>query len=88
MILLVFAARDTAVDAFMPPFFCRAKGEAIRSFMSAALDDGGSLAKHRVDYDLYQLGFYDDATGDLTAMEGGPERVITGRELRPNEGAK
>lgn len=84
MILQVFAARDNAVDAFMPPFFCRAKGEAIRSFMSACMEPEGSLFKNRVDYDLYHLAFYDDATGTFEQVSTGPERVLTGRELSPN----
>lgn len=85
MILLVMSVRDNVSEAFLPPFYARAKGEAIRSFMDACLNDNGAFVKHRVDYDLYQIGFFDDTSGGLEPLTA-VERVITGKELAAKDG--
>lgn len=73
MIYKVFSVHDKAVQAFLPPFFCRSKGEAIRSFSEAA-NDPQRFARHAVDYDLVELGEFDDNSGLFSGS--GPNRVI------------
>lgn len=66
--LKVYSIRDAKIESYGPPFFCRAKGEAIRMFQDL-LNDGQSLpSKYPGDFDLYEIGTYDDATGVLAAV--------------------
>lgn len=80
MILGIYSVRDKAVDAFLPPFFSRAKGEAIRSFASAVSQADHQFAKSKGDFELYSLGTFDDISGVVTSEVG---RVISALELGP-----
>lgn len=78
MIQKVFSVRDEKVEAFMPPFFARARGEAVRSFMQAVAENGHPFSKSREDFVLYEIGSFDDISGRFTSVE--PERVMSGFE--------
>lgn len=63
MILKVYAVYDVGVSAFRMPHFARAKGEAIRNFMSACNDRNTDLFASPKDFTLFEIGEYDDQTG-------------------------
>ena len=65
MILQVFTVYDSKVEAYFSPFFCKTRGEAIRSFTDAISDPQHQFAKHLEDYTLFHIGSYDDAKGEL-----------------------
>lgn len=79
MITKVYTVYDTAVAAFMTPFFCRSHGEAIRSFSDAINDEKSNLAKHLQDYSLFYIGDFDDSSGDIVKPLA-PERLLSGSE--------
>lgn len=79
MILYVFAVRDSAVEAFLPPFFARTKGEAIRSFSDIINDKNHAFSSHPDDMVLYALGTFDDLSGVLNGPDT-PERILSGTE--------
>jgi len=69
MELLVFAVYDAKAEYFGNPIFQRSIGEATRAFADEASRQGSMLEAHPMDYTLYQIGTYDQATGKLTAIE-------------------
>lgn len=75
MFLKIFSVRDSAADAFLQPFFAPTTGLAIRSFQDAVNDVSHQFNKHSLDYHLYLLGDFDDATGNLLVQ---PEPVKIG----------
>ncbi|WNK12965.1 MAG: nonstructural protein [Microvirus sp.] len=77
----IYAVKDLAVQAFGMPFFLRSKGEAMRSFQDEVnrTDGKSSVAQHPDDYELYNIGEYDDATGAITPMT--PELVARAKDL-------
>lgn len=79
MKLLVCSVYDRATAAFMPPFFARSKGEAIRSFMDACSDGKTQFCRYPADYTLFLIGDFDDQTGMLSGETTG-ERLITAQE--------
>lgn len=83
MKLRVYTVFDKAVNAYLQPFFCRSKGEAIRSFTEACADPKSNFGKYPVDYTLVELGEYDDVAGLFDAGE--PIRVVSAVEVRPVE---
>lgn len=83
MIVMYFSVRDKQINAFMPPFACRTKGEAIRSLTDALSNKDHQFFKHSGDYDLYLLGTWDDETGGFTVIP--PERVCGCLDLKPVE---
>ena len=79
MIMLAFAVRDKAVEAYMPVFMCRSKGEAIRSFTMAVRDVKHQFAASKIDYDLFYIGSFDDQDGLL--ISDGPQRLLGAVEV-------
>lgn len=85
MIIDVYSVRDNALGAFLPPFFARARGEALRSFSSAVNEEGHQFRKHASDYTLFFLGTFDDSSGLLATVE--PLRCVSALEVIVSEEA-
>lgn len=84
MIVYAYSVHDKAVGAFLPVFFARSKGEAIRSFVSAVGDEKHQFALNKGDYTLYALGSFDDNNGLFSPLVD-PERIISAIEVQPSE---
>lgn len=65
--LYVYSVLDKAVDAFNPPFFVRSQGEAVRTFADAVNDKASPFFRHVADYELFRIGTFNPANGQLTA---------------------
>lgn len=65
----MFAVYDAKVKAFLSPFFMRNSGEATRGFESVANDEKSSISHYPEDYSLFELGEWDDETGNLSMHE-------------------
>lgn len=63
MKLKCFSVHDAAAEAYLPPFYARSTGEAMRSFVEAANDEKGKFFAHAADYTLFEIGEFDDLTG-------------------------
>ncbi|QKI28884.1 VP5 [Trichosanthes kirilowii gokushovirus] len=68
---VVCAVRDAAMAAFNRPFFAPAVGAAIRSFTDEVNRkvEGNPLAAHPEDYELFQLGSWNDETAVFAQLE-------------------
>lgn len=76
---IVVAVRDRAMDAFGQPFFVPSVGLAVRSFGDEINNPDGAMFKHPEDFDLYQIGEYEEETGRLVPLER-PRQVAIGKE--------
>ena len=67
MILVICSVRDTAAEVFGRPIVVNTRAQAMRSFTDEAnrKEPGNDLANHPDDFILYQLGFFDDNTGEI-----------------------
>lgn len=63
MELKVFAIRDKATEAYANPFYMTTIPEAIRAFKNVAMEPESNICKHPQDYELYQLGTFDNISG-------------------------
>lgn len=66
MKLYACAIWDIKTAAYLPVFFVRAPGEAMRHFMDAVGDGKSPMSRHPEDYELYQLATFDDVDGTFT----------------------
>ena len=73
MKLEVFSVHDAAVGAFLPPFFARSRGEAIRTFEDAARDTN-RFGTHSKDFALYFIGTWSDENGLFSGVDI-PDRI-------------
>lgn len=80
MMMIVCSVLDTKVGAFLPPFFMRSKGEALRAFSDTVRDEKSSFNRNRADFQLFLLGTWDDTTG-VFGMPPQPERLIGADEV-------
>jgi len=72
MILKMFTVYDSKAEAYLPPFFMRSTGEAIRSWTQAINDQNSTFSKHPADFTLFMVGEFDDnacAINVLKAIE-------------------
>lgn len=81
MIYRAYAVRDKAVGAYMVPFFCRTDGEAIRSFTDAVGDKNSQFCKYPADYHMFYLGEFDDSSGIITGVPGGPQPLLAANQV-------
>lgn len=81
MILTVLAIKDRAVATFMQPFFSHHIGAAKRTFSDEINRQApdNPLAKHPEDYDLFELGTFDDQTGRFECLPQ-PRQVSIGKD--------
>lgn len=82
MKLLILAIRDAKSQLYGNPLFFVTKGAAVRAFSDVINDGKSDYAKHPEDYSLWQLGTYDDQTGDIAPLDKGILPVIQGITLR------
>jgi len=83
MIYRVVSVRDRVANVYNTPFCSPHPGVAIRNFtdeINRAAEDN-MLYKHADDYELYDLGSYDDETGSFT-QDGPPRQLILGRDCK------
>lgn len=69
MIHYIVSIRDSAVKAYMRPFFVPSLGSAIRSFGDEVQRKDSDIAKHPTDYELYELGLFDDDDASVTMVD-------------------
>lgn len=75
----VFSIRDRAADLFCQPFYSHSTGAAVRSFTDEINNPQGNFYKHPEDYDLYELGTFDDEFGQFTTDN--PRQVCVGKDV-------
>lgn len=66
---LAFAVHDCKASAFLTPFFFPTAGQAVRAFSDTVNDVKSMLARHPADYTLFQIGHFDDQTGQLESCK-------------------
>ena len=79
MKLFLICVRDRAINAFLKPFFLTHLGGAERAFADEVNNPQSELNKHPEDYDLFQLGTFDDGTGLFEV--GVPRQISIGKNV-------
>ena len=83
MKLVLCSMKDRAADAFARPMFVPSIGVAIRSFsdeINRQADDN-QLYQHPDDFDLYDLGVFDDSNGKFE-LHDEPKQIAIGKQVK------
>jgi len=64
-----FSVFDEKANCFMPPFFQHTEGMAKRVFADAVRQEDHPFHKNPEDYTLYELGTFDDASGQIMPLK-------------------
>lgn len=65
MIRKLYAVRDVKVETFFPPFVQMNQLEAQRTFLDMCRDERTPISQHPEDYVLYEIGTFDNETGEV-----------------------
>lgn len=83
MIHVVCSVHDRAAQAFGRPFFVANQGLALRSFTDEVnrKAEDNQLFNHPDDFDLYELGTWDDSNGSYSACAE-PKLLLLGKQAK------
>lgn len=81
MQMQVYTVRDSAISAFVNPFYARTHEEAMRTCAQAISDKKSAMGTHPENFDLYYLGTYEDNTGKISPLDT-PEHIKKFVELQ------
>ena len=78
---IILSVKDTAAQAFGRPMFLPTSAVGVRSFRDEVnrVDANNEMNKHPSDFELYELGTYDDSTGIIEVCE--PRLVARAKDL-------
>ncbi len=65
MIMNIFSIYDKKTAVYSKPFYCLTTAEAIRTFGDAVNERESPFYKHPEDYDLWQIGTFEDTSGAI-----------------------
>lgn len=66
MKLKLYSIYDSKLEAYAQIFSMPTKGAAIRAWISTVNDRSTDINKYPADYTLFEIGEFDDQTGNLT----------------------
>lgn len=76
----VFTVHDSKASAYLPPFYMRNSGEAIRAFETTAKDPSTQFNKYPKDFTLFEIGSWDEENGQITMLQH-PKLLINAAEF-------
>lgn len=85
--LIMCVIKDRVADTYHPPFCVPNTGIAVRMFTDEInkASEQNIMYKHPDDFDLYQLGMYDDETA-LVTQDAVPRQLCLGRDVKNSRG--
>jgi hypothetical protein len=83
MISVIVSVKDSAAEAFGRPMYLQSLGVAIRSFTDEVNreDKDNQLFNHPDDFDLYELGLFDDSIGRYELRDN-PIVIVRGKDVK------
>lgn len=81
---VTLAVRDTQLAAYGRPFYAPTIGSGIRAFEDEANHKDSMINRHPEDYELVQLGTFDDESGRHSNLDT-PLQLATGKSVTRRE---
>lgn len=75
----MFSVYDRAVMAYLPPFYLRSVGEAMRMMEDTTADPEHRFSQHPADFRLVRLGTFEDGQAEFELLDH-PEIICTAEE--------
>lgn len=68
-ILKAFSILDAKASAYGRPMFFPTDAMVVRSLADAVSDTKSDLCRHAADFSMYEVGSFDEASGQLTPLQ-------------------
>lgn len=78
----LFSVYDTKTEFYNAPFPAITKGQGERRFVDLLQEQQLEFSKHKDDYNLIEIGSFDQVTGLIEPLKTGPQVIITGEAVR------
>lgn len=78
---MLLALRDVRTGSFLAPLTATTPGEAERTYLEILGSQGTLIAKHPRDFPLYEIGKYDEFTGQVFPLVNEDGSVAAARVL-------
>lgn len=78
---VVISIKDSALDAFMQPWYVQTAAQAVRSFNQEVNNPESPMNRTPDDFDLYELGTFDENTGQHHNHET-PQRLARAKDMK------
>lgn len=82
----MFAPFDSKLQVWMNPMFFLHSGQAERTWVDLCNQPESILAKHPDDFAIYQVGEFDDATGEIISIHPPVQLMTASAAKRKPEG--
>lgn len=56
----IFTIYDSKAEAYLPPFFMKSKGEALRALTSQVNDENSNFHKYAEDFTIFEVGEWNE----------------------------
>lgn len=80
MLMKMFCIYDRKSEAYHPPGCAHSAGHALRNYSDVFRNPATVFCTHPDDFQIYEIGTFDDATGVTTCIK--PHLICTGTELK------
>lgn len=77
----ICAVRDRAIDSFGQPIYVHTNAQAARMFRDEINREGSEMGAHPEDFDLYEIGSYNEETAKLEALST-PRLISIGKDQK------
>lgn len=75
MIKKIFTLLDSKAEMYLPPFVANTKAAAIREMQNVMRNPQTPMSMNKEDFSLWDLGTYNDNTGEIISHNNGIECV-------------
>ncbi len=69
MILKMFTVYDSKAELYLPPFYNKTTGQAVRAYDDTCNQKDHPFYKHPEDYTLFEIGTYDENTAEIITYD-------------------
>jgi hypothetical protein len=76
--MYIYVVYDSKAEAYLPPFFMKSKGEALRAIEEECLNPKSNFNKYAADFTFFEIGQWDELTSQFDIYES---KVCIGEAL-------
>lgn len=80
----IYSIRDSKAEIYNTPFYSRNAQTAIRDFTAGVNDPNSGLGRNTADYDLFEIGGWDEESGRIVALDA-PKHLVNGIDVRKEQ---
>lgn len=74
--MYIFSVFDSKAEKYLPPFFSDTSASATRALVNVMHDPNHEFTKFAEDYALFEIGYWNQETGEVVPKLNGPTNIV------------